>query len=55
MGPSIFHPNLPGGSQGTMWGHQGGGGHFKKIKVISRCSCWQGSVRPEPGRIKTIS
>lgn len=29
-----------------------GQGRFKKIKVISCCSCWQGPVRPEPGGLK---
>lgn len=33
-------------------GHRGSWGHFKKIKVISCCSCWQGPVQPEPGGLK---
>lgn len=35
-----------------VWLCRGGRGHFKKIKVISCCSCWQGPVRPEPGGLK---
>lgn len=42
----------PLGSRLAVLGTRGGRGHFKKIKVISYCSCWQGPVRPEPGGLK---